>query len=226
MARHSDSTLIQFLLTMAFVTVVAIFNWIKRRSQSEEPAETGSEQRLPPTTRAPSQRTPASPAPQPIPSARTPAPSAPRPAPRKIDWQEELRRMLEGDEQAAPTPRSAPTPHTAAPPPLVVAPPALPASRPVPARPISPEQERGLPVQLRGLTTSIQTYQRASQLDQNVADHLLQVTERVRRHQPTRQGSLASQDIAHTLALLRTQPGLRSVIMASIVLGPPKALEA
>ena len=212
MARHSDNTLLQFLLTMAFVVAVAIFNWIKRRSQSQDTTEPGSEPKFPQPTRLPAEGTQT----RPTPAATVPQPS--RPAPKKINWEEELRRMLEGNEPAPPPVRPAPVMPAPAPPPL-------PALRPAAARPVLADHDRGLPVHMPGLTTSAQTYQRASQLDASVANRLHQVTERVRLHQPIQRADVASQDIAHTLALLRNKPGLRSAIMASVVLGPPKALE-
>jgi hypothetical protein len=88
------------------------------------------------------------------------------------------------------------------------------------------EQERGLPVQFAGLTDSDQSYARASQLDVQVADRLRQVSQQVQRHAIRPKGDVASRGVAQTLALLRSQQSLRSVIMASVILGPPKSLEA
>src|SRR5438093_5296317 len=121
---HPEKTLIQFLLTMLAVIAIAIFNWIKNR-RTDEPTETGSERKITPPTSVPRQRMP----PAPRPAAQTP------PAKKRMNWEEELRRILEGREPASPPP----LPPTAAPPPP------LPALRPIPARPIAVEQERGLP---------------------------------------------------------------------------------
>jgi len=210
MPHNPERTLIQFLLTIAFVIAVAIFNWIKRRS--EEPPEAGSERQLSPPPRSTR------------PSAGTaPPPVAPKPPTRKRDWEEELRRLLEG-ETTAPAPDET---HSApAPPPLPPPPPVYSRPRPAPMQPVAVEQERGLPVELAGLTASAQSYERASQLDVKVAEHLRAIASQVEQHKVMPQGGIASMEVAETLALVRDPRSLRSVIMASVILGPPKALQA
>jgi len=215
MPHHIDRNLIQFLVVILFFAGGAIVNWLKRKGQSEQPPDASSERKFsPPPARAPR------PTGQPV----SPA-TASRPTPRKIDWEAELRRML-GEPETAPPPlpprpvhqesRPAPTP-----PPVL---PRLPTPRPAPIRPVVVEQERGLPVEFAGLTDSAQSHARASQLDVQVADHLRQVSQQVQRHAPRPKADVASRGVAQTLALLRNQQGLRSVIMASIILGPPKSL--
>src|SRR6266436_3301680 len=177
MPHNPEKNLIQFLLTMAFVIAIAIFNWFKRRS--EEPPETGSEKTLSPPPR--STRSSAGTAPPPV---------APRPSARKTDWEEELRRLLEG-ETATPAPgeQSPQETHSApAPPPLPPPPPVYSRPRPAPTQPAAVEQERGLPVAPVGLTASSESYQRASQLDKKVAEHLRAIASQVEQHKVVSQG--------------------------------------
>src|SRR6185369_7087217 len=86
-----------------------------------------------------------------------PPPVAPKPPARKTNWEEELRRLLEG-ETAEPAP--AETHSAPAPPPLPPPPPVYSRPRPAPMQPVAVEQERGLPVELTGLTASAQSYER------------------------------------------------------------------
>ena len=215
MPHNPERTLIQFFLTIAFVIAVAIFNWIKRRS--EGPPETGSERNLPPPPRSTR------------PSAGTaPPPVAPMPPARKRDWEEELRRLLEGETTTAAPPERAPQEtHSVPPPPPLPAPPPV-YSRPLPSpmQPVAVEPARGLPVELAGLTASAQSYQRASQLDEKVAEHLRAIANQVEQHKVVAKGGIASVEVAETLALVRDPRSLRSVIMASVILGPPKSLQS
>jgi len=93
-------------------------------------------------------------------------------------------------------------------------------------QPVAAEQERGLPVQLAGLTASAKSYERASQLDEKVAEHLRGIADQVARHKGVPKAGIASVEVAETLALVRDRRSLRSVIMASVILGPPKALQS
>lgn len=226
MPHNSDRTFTQFLLTMVFILAMAIFNWVKRKSHAEDSSDSYPERRVRPPNPTPETRRPTGPM-GPAPSASPPLPTAtPRPPVRKIDWEEELRRMLEGREPAPPPTlepvlqEASPAP-VAVPPPLIVAPPRLQTHRPVP----QPEPELGLPVHLEGLTVSQQSYQLASHLDETVAERLRHVGEQVAHHAAASGRGIASMEVARTLALVREPHALRSVIMASVILGPPKALE-
>src|SRR5947209_4597910 len=187
MPHNSDRTLLQFLLTIAFVIVVGIFNWIRKRSEAGQPSDTSSERPVPPPFQ---------------PRRQTTRPVLSSPAPRKMNWEEELRRMLEG-EQPAPPPLPE-QPAAPAPPPLIHT------ARPALMRPVIIEQERGLPVQMPGLTASAQSYERASQLDENVAEHLRDIGAQVRRHSLKPRPGMVSQEVAHTVALLRSPHSLRT----------------
>ena len=108
MPHDPHRTLIQFLVTIAFLIVVTIFNWIKKQAHSAEPTETRSE------------REPSSPG---QPTAHSRRSSPPPAAPRPTSWEEELRRLLEGE--SAPPPPLPPQPaheeprYQPAPPPLL-----------------------------------------------------------------------------------------------------------
>src|SRR4051812_43512969 len=104
MPRSPEHNLVQFLVTMAIVIVVAIFNWLKKRNQSEEPSDTGSEREFTPP---PQPRRPRAPS--------TAPPIAPRRPARQTNWAEELRRMVEGREPVAEPAREEPR-HASVPP--------------------------------------------------------------------------------------------------------------
>jgi len=128
------------------------------------------------------------------------------------------------DESETP-PLHEPLPRLPSPPPLISVPPAHVPPRSI-VRPVVVEPERGLQVELAGLTVSGQSYQQASQLDEQVAARLRGISQQVQRHAIVPQIKAGSRDISRALALIRTRSSLRSVIMASVILGPPKALEA
>ena len=87
------------------------------------------------------------------------------------------------------------------------------------------DQDRGFPVQLPSLTASAESYREASQLDETVAQHRLQVGQQIERYVPPLQARETAQEILQTLHMVRDRQALRSVIMASVILGPPKGLE-
>ena len=88
------------------------------------------------------------------------------------------------------------------------------------------EQDQGLPVELPGLTASAQSYQRASQLDENVAERLRAIGKQVQLHPVRVQAGALSPEVTQARALLQNRRSLRALIMASVILGPPKALES
>jgi hypothetical protein len=202
---------------LVFFAIAAVSSWLKKRQRGDH--ETG------------------------------PAPPPPRrPGSKPAGWEEELRRLLEGDEPTSPPPMPP------RPPPV----PTVPAPKRVftPPKAVTPaeEMERGLAVELPTLTQSAQSYQRASQLEQQVeqfmqrraalstsaaaferasqldvkvSEHLRQVVEQTPTpaRVPGRRLWVRSPDAAQAVALLRHPPSLRSALLASVILGPPKALE-
>jgi hypothetical protein len=170
-----------------------------------------------------------------------PASQAPPKAPTQ-SWEEELRRLLRGDAPAQPAPPPVVVIQPASrpvPPPVVVqqsrpAPPPLPrgvAPRPTPApRPVvsvgtDPDMDKGLPVKMPSLMQSAQAYLRASQLESKVAQHLQRVDEQVTKHVKVERKREASPVVRQTIGLLRDRQSQRAAILASVVLGPPKAME-
>ncbi len=189
---------------LIFVFIAAALSWLqKKQTEGQEDQETPS----------PFPRQPRSPG----------APSPPRgqpQAPRPQSWEEELKRLLEGRVEEAPPP----------PPPILVQRPSarspLPPPLPQAARPAFPSAERS-PVDvefkpLPGLTTSVQAYQEASTLQEKVQQHLRQVT---RKPVGTTQvlHRAASPEATRAIGLVRDPQAVRSAILASVVLGPPRA---
>ena len=145
---------------------------------------------------------------------------------RRINWEEQLRRALEGPQTEPPISPRRPTqePRTSSERPFLA--PTTPSYIPqsLPRQPRVAEQDQGFPVELPGLTTSIQSYERASQLDENVGQRLRMVGKQIELHPVRLQGKIISQQVEEARALLRTPTSLRTLIMASVILGPPKGL--
>lgn len=210
----------KLIIILVIAIASAIHSWWKKK-QGEGDADEDSPvlpRRMPPAR--PGQR----PAP---PVQRSPA----------ANWEEEIRRMLQGEEAPAPAPRSM------APPPVVVAaPPPLPsAPRPVVRASAAPkphlahsqipiplegdEETVGLPVKMPTLEQSAQAYLRASKLNTTVAQHLQQIEKQVIEHQAlARLIRAPSPEVSRALGMLRDRSSQRSAILTSIILGPPQAL--
>ena len=88
-----------------------------------------------------------------------------------------------------------------------------------------PDMEKGLAVQLPGLTQSAQAYLRASQLEQKVSAHMRRVEEQVAAHKAPPQTRETPQEIHHAIALVRQRSSVRAAIMAGVILGPPRAFQ-
>lgn len=174
------------------------------------------------------------------------SPPAPNPS-QPLNWEEELKRLLEGK---PPLDGTAGTPP---PPPPVIrrvpSPPPLPekvsresegvdeeslASR----ESSSPWQDTSLDSQpaptkpLAHLEHTTQAYQRATHLHETVAAHLRRVDEQTEKHgKPLTAPRLlrrdtGSADARAVVALLRRPSTARQALLASFVLAPPKALES
>jgi hypothetical protein len=185
------------------------------------------------------------------PDAPPPPTSQPRPQ-RPTSWEEELRRMLEGQQPAAPPPTMRPPPamRPAAPPPVVAttrsqipppAPPTVikpvlvpserravqmppPTPSPMPAPLPVPAGVQVSAAQLAQLRQSREAYERASQLDKKVAEHIGQVSgQRVLDTRVERRS--VPEEIMQVVSLFKSAQTVRQAVMASIILGPPRALE-
>lgn len=198
------------LIIFAVITMIA--SWLKKKQ-----GEGTDDSSAPPPRRS---RTMDMPAPPPLDEPAQP-----------VSWEAELRRLLQGETAETPT----------APPPPVVyearrpAPPQFPQAEPPPLpehrdvfEVIEEPNPMNVDVQPRfqplpTLTESVQAYQQASQLDRKVQDHLREVTQRpVGSTGVLRKG--ATPEATAALALVRSRHSVRAALLASVILGPPKAL--
>jgi len=218
---------------LVFLLISGAAAWLKRRQHTDEPT---SSPEPPPAS------------PRPMPGA--PPAEPPRRAPTS-SWEEELRRLLEGEtpgpsparpqpppiqpQRLPPAPRSVPpplprpvliTPLPAPPPPL----PAKRASRPPKVVAVSPLDESAevLSPRLATMAEATTAFQRASHLHDGVTRHFEQIDEQTEHHlvKPlvSRRRSVPS-DVAQAVSLTRSPRSARQAVVAAIVLGPPKALE-
>jgi hypothetical protein len=196
----------QLIFLLVVVVLSMLHSWWKKR-KGEPETETESE-----------------PWPGQKPNRPPKSPPAGRPGPppsKAASWEEELRRLLQGEEPARP-----------APPPVVVQlPPPLPraASRPAP-RPIiveqsDPDMDKGLPVKMPTLEHSAQAFLRASQLESKVASHMDRVGHQVTAHPKLETRKEVAPTIRQAIGLVRQRQSQRAAILAGIILGPPKAME-
>lgn len=218
---------IGLLVFLAFILFSALQTFLKRRKGAAD-NEGGTIERPHPT---PLQR-----GSEPEPAAST----------KTMSWEEEIRRLLQGEAPQAPP---APPPvviverKPPAPPPLAIPPRAerVPARRepgPPPPPPIfsrtgQTEESETHEVHkdsghLARLEHSAVAHARASQLHEHVAQRLHQVDATTDRARPTpavRATRHVSPEVARVLELLRQPRSARQVLIAQAVIGAPKALE-
>ncbi len=222
-----------FLVFVIIILISAVSSWLQRKREADKARDAA--RNPPPSGPRPAQYSPA---------------AAPRPA-KTTSWEEELRRLLEGETPSAPPARPRPAPP---PPPTVVTSsprtPALPPSpfqpvvrttRPVPAPPpirpvivrVPEPSPTPLPVptvtsvgtrDLAAMSQSRQAYERASQLDQQVGAHIAKVsTQRVQLTSVVR--TKASPEVVQAAGMFKNARTVRQAVIASLILGPPRALE-
>ncbi len=213
----------KLLIILAFVLLPALSNWLKKRSEQSQRDKLPDSGNVSSPPRRP-------------PQTSGPPPAAPRPRPAKaFDWEEELRRLLEGE--AAP-----PIPPPSRPPPIIieklppepapvpamerreapVAPPVrFPSPLPKPAAPVAQPVE--MPARLAQLAEADRVYEEARQLPERVAELLHQVAEPGAKPAVTQAAELS--DAAVGVRLLRNPHTVRQAFVASLVFGPPKSLE-
>lgn len=216
------------LITIALLLLLtAVSNWLQKRSQGnagDSPPE-GEESAVPPLR----------PERKPI-GATPPSPAPPPQRPAAWDWAGELRRIL--DEGSGEPKAPAPRPIIDLPPQRQPAPVST-AKRPRAALPTQPAASKPRksppavavhpPVDTDILRTSQKAYQTASQLSNQVEEHLRQATE----HKSVAPGPApaahralqTSVELTAALILLRRPASARQAIIVSTVLGPPKAFE-
>ncbi len=217
---------------IVFALFSALASWMKKRGTLTDTLETLGEDEDHPSQR-PAPHAAQRPVPPPL--AATP-PSAPPPRPKALDWEEELRRLLQGEPADAPPPPVIQVPQAPSRP-IPTTPPPKPAPAPRPFVNPKPSpvlasaaasEEEGPRQSIAELRESATAHQRASHIDQLAGQHLRQAVQRPEQHPPTpptahRRAPAA--EITQTVALLRHPRTARQGIVASMVLGPPKALE-
>lgn len=214
-------------VVLAIVIISALTSWYQKRNKKDERQEPwGGEDD-------------ATPRPQ-----RTSTASQPG---QPLNWEEELKRLLEGQPPLDSTASTPPPPpiirrQTPPPPPLPV--PAsresLPTdhegkiSRESAATPWQDARLNRLPQPTKPLATleqSTHAYQRASRLHEAVAAHMQRVDEQTEKHGKPLTGPVitrrdaGSADARAVVALLRRPATVRQALLASFILSPPKALE-
>lgn len=218
---------------LAIVVISAISSWLQKRNEkNNQPEPWGGEDDE--TYRQQQQQRSGG------------SPSAPNPN-QPLNWEEELKRLLEGKPPLDGTAGTPPPP----PPPVIrrEVPPPLPKTvaresegideESLPSRESSsPWQDTSLDSQpaptkpLAHLEQTTQAYHRATQLHETVAAHLRRVDEQTEKHgkplaapRPIRRDA-GSADARAVVALLRRPSTARQALIASFVLAPPKALES
>ena len=208
------------IFLIIFAVLSGVSSWVQKRRQAQ--AEREAQGNLePPQAPRPSEV----PRRQPGPVA-TPAPSPALPQ----SWEVVLRRLLEGQ--------------TTSPPPPLVVPgnaPKAPGRSPTPAAPRTAQRHRPAPVPvaeleegaeaspaLARLDQSAQAYDRAKALHESVAEQLRRVDSRTEHPIPggppvPRQGGRA--EIASARRLIQHPGSARQAIIATTLLGPPRALD-
>lgn len=205
---------------LVLVLLSAVSGWLKKRANGAEADESWP----PPAPRSPGR--PMAP-PTPRPTAK-PAGSPAEGRPVTRSWEEELRRLLEGDRPMA----SPPAPPPKAPP--------IPPARPQPAPPVLVGPARsvvstpasaplgsleGVVAELGELTTTAR--QQAQRLQGRAATELKRAEAVVARqvtetHVPHREG--LTEEISAVRGMLGSSRTARQAVIASVILGPPVGL--
>jgi hypothetical protein len=214
---------------LVFLLISGAAAWLKRRQRTNE---TESSPEPPPASLRPRPGAPPASAPQPPPTS---------------SWQEELRRLLEGEmpgqapppiqpQNVPPAPRPVPPPLPrpvvitrlrAPPPPLTAKPAARPPPKVVAVSPMD-ESAEAPSARLATMAESTAAFQRASHLHDGVTRHLEQIDAQTEHHlvkAPISQRRSMSPDVAQAVSLTRNPRSARQAVVAAIILGPPKALE-
>ncbi len=205
------------LVLLAIYLISAAANWLKRRSAEKENQDL--------------------PLPAPPPIRRSPDPR-PAPAPAATNWEEEIRRLLEGE---------LPLPQPTAPPPVIVTPPPVltPSRQPctldprseasdAPSRPLASLSEseharRRAEDRIRAgeaLANASQAYQKASSLHSRVAERMRHAGQHVHTTTPDAyQAKTRLHAPSPNLQLLRNPATAHQAVISALLLGPPKSLE-
>lgn len=155
-------------------------------------------------------------------------------------WEEELRRMLEDpDDDHGRTVLPPPLVKRATPPPLPPRPVIQSAPLPVPERTLRPHppvfthapveepegEETVVHSHLAPLTQSNAALWRASHLEQSVASHFKELTLHHVKNTATLHNTVRSPQVEQVVRWFRSPNTVRQVLIASVILAPPKALQ-
>ena len=211
------------LIVIAVIIIGSIIHsWIQRKR--EEAEEASSPRPSFPRPPSPGQRPGQTGAPMRRPAV--PRPDSPGTGGMTGDWQEDLRRLLQGEIPGA-------TPRTESPPVLPparasrppAAPPPLLAHSDIPVPGEGQEMEVGLPVAPVNLSQVDSAHERA-QVQSSAAQRLQDASSQVSAHLATpssRARPAGRRGVARQI--FRDRQTQRDAMVASIVLGPPRALE-
>lgn len=202
------------LIFLVAVVVISLLHswWQKRRGEGEAEADSGS-----PAWPTPSPRRP------PVPPRQAPA-NRPQPPPA-ASWEDELRRLLQGEEPARPA--APPVVIQTAPPPLpkpVVVRPA-PVPRMVSESRSDVDMDTGLSRHGPSMQESAQAFLHGGMPAADVARHMQQAHPHLATHQTVSLKKHSSPEIRQAVSLVRDRQSQRAAILAGIILGPPKAME-
>jgi hypothetical protein len=186
------------------ILLSAVSNWLKRRAQPEE------------SELWPDEPEPGDQLPRP---RRDLPPGEPAPRPVRSSWEEELRRLLEGESPRRPESRPAPTPPPVRP--VVIAP-----SRQAPTTP--PIVTAAIPAaRTQTIGQTAVALGRAREAQRRAADQLRQAQTRI-GGRPLLSAMERRQDRAEELrqarAWFRSPQAARQAVIASVILGPPRAV--
>ena len=216
-----------FWVALVIIIGSSIYNWLQKRKGA------GNDQEPQP----------------PLPAGRkgqTPTRTQ-QPAPRQsksVSWEEELRRLLEGDAPVAPPLPliivEKKPPATVTPPAPARARPMVEESSPAPVRPLVTLSESASAHQrveqlnkrveahmgrVASMAAAASAFQKASGLDVAIEDRMSKVTGQHVAQAAVVQHKAVPPDVAQVVALFRGPRTARQAIIASLILGPPRGLE-
>ena len=204
----------KLILIIAIVIISLLHIWWKKRNgEGDEDAAPWSGQ--------PQRRPPVAP-----PASR---PSGPSPT-KASNWEDELRRLLQGEDPARPVPppivvQQAPPPLPGAIPPRPAAQRPAPMPRPEPVAQVDSDMGSGWSAQRPSMVESAQAFLHGSMAESQLAGHIQREHSEVAIRPIFELKKKASPEIRQAVALVRNRQSQRVAIIAGIILGPSKAME-
>ena len=192
----------------------AVGTWLKKRAQQNSESEMthNGPDRVPPVNRT-----------------GQPPTAIPHPKPRPVRWEEELRRLLEGESPLGLPPMRPPlvqvpepqqtTPSVPAPPPAAP----IPTYDPMSSLPV-PEFTKITNRELAPMQESSQAYEKAAQLDEFATERIQKAAPEAAVPATVTTHQRASHEAGEVVALFKNARTARQAIIASIILQPPKSL--